>query len=205
MIWRICLRCWRIGPRDAITADGVVQLLSAPRDNLIRSPYNWRTSDLKRWAASELPQLHRSVKQAVFIKDGRDIEGGIDEAKGVRVYALRRRVDVKLLPSDRFRRQGMIEDEHVRATGGRVLQPSNRQQNFLGEAMVWMQLQHENICPLLGIHFLRARSPNSAYPTFLRSLVLPWMDGGSCVDYVRTHPNADRLNIVSMGPFVKPY
>lgn len=54
---------------------------------------------------------------------------------------------------------------------------------------MWSQLHHPNILPLLGI------VPYAL--TGMDSFVVPWMVGGSCVDYLRMQPDADRLSMVS--------
>ncbi|EJD42761.1 kinase-like protein [Auricularia subglabra TFB-10046 SS5] len=58
-------------------------------------------------------------------------------------------------------------------------------QDFYGEVMVWSQMQHPNLLPLLGL------CPYEMTPAFTVS----WMDGGSCVDFLLQYPDSPRLTI----------
>lgn len=58
---------------------------------------------------------------------------------------------------------------------------------MITELFVWGQLQHAHIAPLVGL----CRNPFDNTDC----LAVPWMGGGTCVDYLREHPDADRLAI----------
>jgi len=51
---------------------------------------------------------------------------------------------------------------------------------------VWKRLAHPNIVPLLGIT-----------PTPLQ-LVSEWMPGGDLTEYIKSHPDTDRLGLVGV-------
>ena len=53
---------------------------------------------------------------------------------------------------------------------------------------MWKHLSHPNIVPLLGIT-----------PTPLQ-LISEWIPGGDLTEYVRKHPTADRVRLVSVRP-----
>ena len=55
---------------------------------------------------------------------------------------------------------------------------------------MWKRLNHKNIVPLLGI----TTSP--------LQLVSEWMPGGHLTEYIGNHPNANRLHLVGVSPFV---
>lgn len=58
------------------------------------------------------------------------------------------------------------------------------------EAMVWRQLNHRNILPLVGVAL------GVPYKTSI-ALVAPWMANGSLDAYLKGHDDADRVEIVS--------
>jgi len=62
------------------------------------------------------------------------------------------------------------------------------QQAFCQEAVIWKRLRHLNILPLLGVTI----SP--------LQLISDWMPGGDLSEYIKTHPDADRLGLVSSPP-----
>ena len=51
---------------------------------------------------------------------------------------------------------------------------------------MWKHLSHPNIVPLLGIT-----------PTPLQ-LISEWMPNGDLTEYIKKHPNADRLGLVGV-------
>jgi serine/threonine protein kinase len=53
---------------------------------------------------------------------------------------------------------------------------------------VWSRLKHKNIVPLLGI----TSSP--------LQIVSDWMPGGDMREYIKKHPDADRLSLVHVPP-----
>ena len=52
---------------------------------------------------------------------------------------------------------------------------------------MWKRLQHPNVVPFLGI--------SAEMPPF--EIVYDWMEHGGIVDYVRRHPEVDRIGLVS--------
>ena len=58
-------------------------------------------------------------------------------------------------------------------------------QRLYTNAVVWKQLRHPNLLSFLGF------GSDSPF-----SLVYPWMPSGSLSNYVRKHPNVDRLHLV---------
>ena len=55
------------------------------------------------------------------------------------------------------------------------------------EVVVWKRLQHPNIVPFLGVP--------SKVPLF--EIVCEWMENGRITGYVKEHPEADRVGLVS--------
>ena len=55
---------------------------------------------------------------------------------------------------------------------------------------MWKRLEHKNIVPLLVI----TTSP--------LQLISEWMSGGHLTEYIGSYPDANRLNLVSVPPFV---
>jgi Protein tyrosine and serine/threonine kinase len=62
-------------------------------------------------------------------------------------------------------------------------------QQYCDEALIWRQLQHENVLPFLGC-CTDAFSPRYA-------LVSPWMENGNMLSYTTRHPDTNRLFLVS--------
>ncbi|KAF9643889.1 kinase-like protein [Thelephora ganbajun] len=56
---------------------------------------------------------------------------------------------------------------------------------FCKEAVMWKRLKHPNIVPLLGVTITPLQ------------LISTWMPGGNLPEYIKTHPNADRLEFLS--------
>ena len=54
------------------------------------------------------------------------------------------------------------------------------------EAIIWKRLEHKNIVPLLSI------------TTAPLQLVSEWMPGGELTDYIKNHPNPNRLGLVGV-------
>ena len=63
-------------------------------------------------------------------------------------------------------------------------------QMFYREAVMWKRLTHPNIVPLLGITITPIQ------------LISTWMSGGGLVEYIKKHPDTDRLGLVGGPPFV---
>ncbi|KAJ7598117.1 kinase-like domain-containing protein, partial [Mycena floridula] len=72
-------------------------------------------------------------------------------------------------------------------------QPSEMREKLLKncyrEALVWKQLDHPNVLPFLGV------SVELFAPSFC--LVSPWMSNGNLMEYLRAHPEFNRLNAIS--------
>ena len=67
------------------------------------------------------------------------------------------------------------------------------QQTFHEEAMIWKNLKHPNILPLLGV---------TVDPL---QLILDCSDGtpgGTLPQYIKLNPDADRLQLVGISPYV---
>ena len=60
-------------------------------------------------------------------------------------------------------------------------------QVFYKEVIVWKRLQHPNIVPFLGVP--------AKTPPF--EIVCGWMENGTITEYVRKHPDVDRVCLVS--------
>ena len=68
-------------------------------------------------------------------------------------------------------------------------QQSN-QQMFCQEAVMWKNLTHPNIVPLLGI------------TTTPFQFISDWIPGGDLPGYIEKNPDADRVQLVGVPPFV---
>jgi len=55
---------------------------------------------------------------------------------------------------------------------------------------MWKRLTHPNIVPLLGITLAPPQ------------LVSEWVPGGTLLNYIGAHPDADRLELVGLRPVV---
>ena len=56
--------------------------------------------------------------------------------------------------------------------------------------VTWATFDHPHVLPLLGVAY--------DYDGVERhALIAPWMENGTVMDYVRSHPQADRLKLVS--------
>ena len=60
-------------------------------------------------------------------------------------------------------------------------------QIFYREVVVWKRLQHPNIVPFLGVP--------SRVPPF--EIVCEWMENDRITEFVRKHPEVDRVGLVS--------
>lgn len=61
---------------------------------------------------------------------------------------------------------------------------SKRAPKFCREAIIWKNLRHPNVLPLLGVTF----NPPQ--------LVSVWMPGGNLTEYIKKDPGADRCRLV---------
>ncbi|TDL15497.1 kinase-like protein [Rickenella mellea] len=89
--------------------------------------------------------------------------------------------------------KGYFADKPVALKALRIYKQSLREKvlkEFSHEAVIWRQLKHPNILPFYGVfkgdeHFDRL------------CLVSPWMDAGNVIDYLNTHPEGNRLSLLS--------
>ena len=61
--------------------------------------------------------------------------------------------------------------------------------DFCKEAMIWRQLNHENVLPFYGV------DTKEFHPRL--AMVLPWMSHGNMMDYLKDHPNTNRIALVT--------
>lgn len=60
-------------------------------------------------------------------------------------------------------------------------------QRFIKEALVWKRLSHPNVLPFLGV----VNSPQGSF-----GMVSSWMPQGNIVEYLVSHPTANRPLLV---------
>lgn len=111
-LWQLALHCWKLGPAPALTINDAADDLSAPRDDILRCPFEWDTESLRTWTSRSAPSLDRQICSVRKIKAGRDVENRAYEITGVRMY--RRNVLVNII-SPHVCRRGNLKVEHVRA------------------------------------------------------------------------------------------
>ena len=63
---------------------------------------------------------------------------------------------------------------------------TNGTQAFCKEAVIWKNLKHPNVLPLLGV------------TTTPFQLISNWVSGGNLLGYVQQHPDADQLRLVGV-------
>ncbi|EJD42748.1 kinase-like protein [Auricularia subglabra TFB-10046 SS5] len=162
--WALCLRCWRLPGLEAVTMDAIVATLDRPRDDIIVCPVGWSTRDLLTWVDAHVQKFkhieHVEVEPSPEFEDVN--RGRVVVRQGLR------KIQARAITYESLRR--------LRSKFGDA---------FYGEVIIWQQMRHPNVLPLLGIHQKYA----------LPALVVPWLDGGHCADYLRDHPAAHRLNI----------
>ncbi|KZV84477.1 kinase-like protein [Exidia glandulosa HHB12029] len=172
--WDLCLRCWDVGPGKPVAMRDIVAALEAPRDDIVRCPVLWNFSYLEKFTARMAPDLTRRVQRMQTVESGRDIEcEGFElhavvrgDVKGVRI--------VNLIPPHAYRR---------------LLSKQGTKRAFLSELVVWSQLKHAHILPLLGSYIGTGDTR--------QCFVVPRMAGGTCVDYLRECDSPDRMRILS--------
>ncbi|KZV82549.1 kinase-like protein [Exidia glandulosa HHB12029] len=164
--WNACLSCWRVGSDEAPTLQSIVAKLVEPNDRIIIPPFE---RDLSRRDFASIPRLKDQIRDIQKHKNGRDAELGMYEVQGSWYQPDGRAVVVKIITPDLCRRGTMQRDP-----------------DFFAEAFTWCQLRHPNILPLLATVFYETDE----------CFVVPWMSEGTCVDYLRTHPDADRLSLL---------
>ncbi|KAJ3552521.1 hypothetical protein NP233_g12864 [Leucocoprinus birnbaumii] len=57
------------------------------------------------------------------------------------------------------------------------------------EAILWGQLEHPNVLPFYGVHFLDLRPRRVC-------LILPWMDNGDLTAFLKRNPHVPRMPLV---------
>lgn len=189
-VWQLALRCWQVGPQAQIgapTMQEIVDTLAAPRDDILRCPFGWDTESLEAWTSRSAPCLDRywQLRNVHKVKSGRDVEYRLYEIVGTRKG---RQVN---LISPHVCRRGSLRYTHVSLTVGALpSHPCVILQNFFPELLVWTQLRHPNILPVLGTYFKFWKAETQ------RCFVVPRMSGGTCIDYIREHADPDRMKIV---------
>lgn len=71
------------------------------------------------------------------------------------------------------------------------------------EAIQWARLDHPNILPFYGVHYLSGDPDQFA-------IVTPWRESGTLTEYLERNPFIRRENLVSvymcdLGPILKPF
>ncbi|KZV78359.1 kinase-like protein [Exidia glandulosa HHB12029] len=171
--WDLCLRCWGVVPGKPVAMRDIVAALEGPRDDIVRCPL-WNFSYLEKFTARMVPDLTCRVRRMQTVESGRDIE-----CEGFELHAVVRgdvngvRV-VNLIPPHAYRR---------------LLSKQGTRRAFLSELVVWSQLKHAHILPLLGSYIGMGDTR--------QCFVIPRMAGGTCVDYLRECETPDLLRILS--------
>lgn len=78
----------------------------------------------------------------------------------------------------------------IDAVASSVSHRSRGSQSLSREAVTWKCLAHPNVVPLLGV----------VVTSF--QLVSIWMPGGTLQEYIKEHPDADRVRLVGSPPIV---
>jgi hypothetical protein len=68
-------------------------------------------------------------------------------------------------------------------------------QRFCKEVVTWKSLLHPNVLPLIGIAMTETQF----------TMVSEWMVHGNINDFVKAHPDADRLGLVGFLSKVLPF
>ncbi|KZV82554.1 kinase-like protein [Exidia glandulosa HHB12029] len=117
----------------------------------------------------QLPQIDDHVRDIQELKEGRDAELNMQEIRGIWDQEGGKVVVIKIITPAHCRR-GSLRRPH----------------DFLAEAYMWSQLHHPNILPLIA----------TVRYDLTECFVVPWMAGGTCVDFLRANPDADRLALL---------
>ncbi|KZV81327.1 kinase-like protein [Exidia glandulosa HHB12029] len=166
--WQFCLSCWRVGGEPDATLEQHIRRLSQDHsDTVWRAPFALSHAQISD-ICRHIPDLHSQVHDLRVVKDGRDAEAQLYEVQGTWRHGDECTVVNIITPT--LCRRGSLR----------------RINDFESEAFVWSQLRHRNILPFLGTVIYEHT------PCF----VVPWMEGGTCIDYFRAKPEADRLHIL---------
>lgn len=168
-LWRICKRCWNVAATspNSYTAQEVADALARPRNDVIICPFEWSEDELRSFVWKHVRNFAKGeITDLEQVVTGKDAEDGKYELRATcHQWYVRA---VKVIPHWAHRRYDLRQ----------IIHP---------ELFVWCQLQHAHIAPLLGV--FRNQFDNTT------CFVVPWMAGGTCLDYIREHPNTDRLSI----------
>lgn len=136
-------------------------------------------------ACELLPTSHVLQQEFIHVGDIRCYGGFADVNEG---DYLGRRVAIKHL---RFRTKDAFDKIFkVPESSSTMLHPySLCIQRFCREVLGWKRLSHPNILPLLGVSV-------TASPRSFR-IVSDWMQNGNVMEYIRSNPEVDRLQLVS--------
>ncbi|KAG6906986.1 hypothetical protein DXG01_011062 [Tephrocybe rancida] len=117
----------------------------------------------------------------------------------------------KLFPECLWQEQVSIEENEAHAAGAfgevwkglyrgqdvavkvlKIYQKSDlddHKKEVIQEALIWRQLQHDNVLPFLCLHRVKNNERRIG-------LVSPWMKNGNVAEFLRLTPNADRIALV---------
>lgn len=165
-LWNLCLRSWRLPGSQPVDMTSFVAVMDEPRNDFVICPIDWTRRELEPWVKAHV-HTFKGVRQFEEVQPSRDIDENMVTIR-IRVKHNNRKIQAKLITFDFMRRLR-----------------TKRWLDFYGEVVVWSQMRHQNVLPLLGL------CPYGIAPAF----IVPWMDVGSCVDFLRQHPNAPRLAI----------
>lgn len=66
----------------------------------------------------------------------------------------------------------------------------------MNEMRIWSSLSHENILPFLGFCFYSSDGKDQHSDDAIFSLVSPWMNNGTVVEYAMRDPRVDPVKLV---------
>ncbi|EJD50876.1 kinase-like protein, partial [Auricularia subglabra TFB-10046 SS5] len=171
--WDTCLRCWNTSTVARPSTQEIFDVLTQSAKNAIRPPFEWSVEDLEAWVLKHTVDLTPAVRNIHEVKAGRDAEvcGQQDdrqhELQGTWVQGGATSL-VKVIRPEFCRRRTLRHEGE-----------------WLAETFMWSQLHHDNILPLLGT--LRIKNVDC--------FVVPWMAGGTAMDWARANKEATRLPI----------
>ena len=68
-------------------------------------------------------------------------------------------------------------------------------QRFCKEVVTWKSLRHPNVLPLVGVTMSEGQL----------AMVSDWMVNGNINDFVKAHPDANRLELVGLSPKISQH